>query len=992
MSIRDVVALSAKIQHKVSMCRVKFSSQFILSIFFFAISSYSATGLAQGRPGSVTVTGEASVEITDYFETDTYTLQYFIIDLQSGARTEVFMPGPANGPVNENFRTGNIISVHGSQRPNGRDIDFQDLELLEVYPDNIPIDRSADAEAPVATPVTREVLTLLVDFNDAVVYDYGTPGNTPNGATLQNVKDRMFNETKNVAHFYDTASLGTLTIPSAAPGISPAELPVYGPYQIDLYYLEGNPGSCSSSSYVSAALDMWEAATGQSRSSYKHHSLILPNYWDYDPQCTFGGQAQLGCGDSCWAVSMDPVSIMHGVIIHELGHNFDFNHARTDTNNDGSSDCEYCDSSDFMGGSRNWMKFNPPHFEFKGWHDPDSYELHTITPTSTLQEFQLIPVDEEDTEWPGLRALKTTRTASTNYYFSFRQETGHYDNVTSSYTTGVSLHWRDSTSYSYFYRMIAPGEVFVDVTNNLVVYAVGPTTIDNVGETDTTEAFTLRVCNTTCATLLPPVNLVARGTTPNSIELSWSDHTYNEDGFTVESSPDGSSWSTLATVAANATSYLHSGLSDGSTFYYRVRAYRVGETSDWSNTSSASTLPASGSFGFRIQTGDDDVEEFDSSGSMWLNSSFINLGLDSSNGAHDEGLRFQGVAVPQGANVNSAYIEYRAYDPGTGATSVTYRTEDVNDAAAFTSTTNNLTSRTFGAASVNWVLSDWSHLSYYQSPDLKTIIQPIVNKAGWSGGNSMVFVSQGVQTGSHKGLSYDGHIPSAPLLVIDYTWTPPATCSYSVTQPVGGETWTAGTTYSVNWNKSGANCAATALLHLHKGGAYDSTITASTSNDGSYSWTIPADQATGSDYRVFVVDSDDGTYFAQSSGNFTINAPVETCNVNMVSGVTEYFDASYEACEILVLGPDFIAGDGSNVSVNSGWEINFLPGFIVEQGATLNANVCGQSLCMISPSPMLYGCHSCVDQICDIDASCCGVEFDDACLDMVDTVCGLVCE
>jgi len=141
-----------------------------------------------------------------------------------------------------------------------------------------------------------------------------------------------------------------------------------------------------------------------------------------------------------------------------------------------------------------------------------------------------------------------------------------------------------------------------------------------------------------------------------------------------------------------------------------------------------------------------------------------------------------------------------------------------------------------------------------------------------------------------------------------------------------------------------------------------------------------------------VVDSDDGTYFAQSSGNFTINAPVETCNVNMVSGVTEYFDASYEACEILVLGPDFIAGDGSNVSVNSGWEINFLPGFIVEQGATLNANVCGQSLCMISPSPMLYGCHSCVDQICDIDASCCGVEFDDACLDMVDTVCGLVCE
>jgi hypothetical protein len=108
--------------------------------------------------------------------------------------------------------------------------------------------------------------------------------------------------------------------------------------------------------------------------------------------------------------------------------------------------------------------------------------------------------------------------------------------------------------------------------------------------------------------------------------------------------------------------------------------------------------------------------------------------------------------------------------------------------------------------------------------------------------------------------------------------------------------------------------------------------------------------------------------------------------------VTASPDATYEACEILVLGPDFIAADGSNISVSSGWEIDLMPGFIVEQGATLNANVCGQSLCMTSPDPMPYGCHSCVDQICDIDLTCCALEFDQACLDMVDTVCGLVCE
>jgi uncharacterized repeat protein (TIGR01451 family) len=116
------------------------------------------------------------------------------------------------------------------------------------------------------------------------------------------------------------------------------------------------------------------------------------------------------------------------------------------------------------------------------------------------------------------------------------------------------------------------------------------------------------------------------------------------------------------------------------------------------------------------------------------------------------------------------------------------------------------------------------------------------------------------------------------------------------------------------------------------------------------------------------------------------------CNFRMVSEKTVISEASYEACEILVLGPDFIAADGSTVSVSSGWEIDFMLGFLIEQGATLKATVCGQSLCVTSDSPMPYGCHSCVDQICDRDRFCCYDEFDQVCLDMVDTICGLVCE
>ena len=120
--------------------------------------------------------------------------------------------------------------------------------------------------------------------------------------------------------------------------------------------------------------------------------------------------------------------------------------------------------------------------------------------------------------------------------------------------------------------------------------------------------------------------------------------------------------------------------------------------------------------------------------------------------------------------------------------------------------------------------------------------------------------------------------------------------------------------------------------------------------------------------------------------------PVETCNINSVSGITDNTNSRYEACEILILGPDYVAGDGANISANSGLDIEFLSGFTVEPGATFNAGVCGQSLCETSTSPMPEGCHSCVDQICAADPTCCSLEFDQLCLDKVDTFCDLVCE
>lgn len=141
------------------------------------------------------------------------------------------------------------------------------------------------------------------------------------------------------------------------------------------------------------------------------------------------------------------------------------------------------------------------------------------------------------------------------------------------------------------------------------------------------------------------------------------------------------------------------------------------------------------------------------------------------------------------------------------------------------------------------------------------------------------------------------------------------------------------------------------------------------------------------------------TYAGGSATAFWSFTTEDSCNINVAPGQTVNSSALEEACELLIVGTDdFVVEDGASASLSSGVGIFLLPGLSIEQGATLDANVCGQSLCLTSPDPMPNGCHSCVTQICAADPFCCGDDpnlggnFDSFCLAAVDSVCNLVCE
>ena len=94
---------------------------------------------------------------------------------------------------------------------------------------------------------------------------------------------------------------------------------------------------------------------------------------------------------------------------------------------------------------------------------------------------------------------------------------------------------------------------------------------------------------------LAPTELTAAAASATSIRLTWADNSADETGFKIERSTNGSTWTQIAaTTAPNAGttgSYTATGLTAGTTYYFRVRSY-TGSPAFNSNYSNVATARA----------------------------------------------------------------------------------------------------------------------------------------------------------------------------------------------------------------------------------------------------------------------------------------------------------------------------------------------------------------------------------------------------------------
>ncbi|HEX3187659.1 MAG TPA: galactose oxidase-like domain-containing protein [Pyrinomonadaceae bacterium] len=86
-----------------------------------------------------------------------------------------------------------------------------------------------------------------------------------------------------------------------------------------------------------------------------------------------------------------------------------------------------------------------------------------------------------------------------------------------------------------------------------------------------------------------PSNLTVTTISATRIDLKWTDTSNNEAGFKIERSPDGITFTEIATVGENATAYSNTGLTCNTFYQYRVRSFNTGGNSAFSNSAKKKT-------------------------------------------------------------------------------------------------------------------------------------------------------------------------------------------------------------------------------------------------------------------------------------------------------------------------------------------------------------------------------------------------------------------
>jgi|SaaInlLV_10m_DNA_2_1039722.scaffolds.fasta_scaffold00542_4 hypothetical protein len=280
---------------------------------------------------------------------------------------------------------------------------------------------------------------------------------------------------------------------------------------------------------------------------------------------------------------------------------------------------------------------------------------------------------------------------------------------------------------------------------------------------------------------------------------------------------------------------------------------------------------------FQVSHNDDDGYKF---GGTWqVDHGFIGFGYGG--GSYTIGVRFQSVTIPNAATILTATITGTSED---NSGSNTLRTKvwgiDEDDTGIMTS---DPTGRTKTTASADWdVANPGSGGPTFTSPSLVSIVQEIVDRGGWSSGNSMGFIIDDDSSDTSGAvLEFQSHddIPGDSLYL---------TVTYSASSESSSISSSASSSESASLstsNSPSSSESSSASSSLSESSSESSSVSPSSSESASESSSVSASPSSPLDYGIKIakegfdyIDGDNNLIFnsvypllkIQSSGSGTL--------------------------------------------------------------------------------------------------------------------------
>lgn len=170
-----------------------------------------------------------------------------------------------------------------------------------------------------------------------------------------------------------------------------------------------------------------------------------------------------------------------------------------------------------------------------------------------------------------------------------------------------------------------------------------------------------------------------------------------------------------------------------------------------------------------ITAGTDDASEVEGKVNTNSNSHEMTKGIFT---VHT-GLRYQDLRIPRGAVITKAQIRFTSEALNTSDAKLSIKAESVGNSTTFKNEDNNISDRPTTNAEVVWdnnnnfPLSDESLLS----PDISSVIQEVVNRGDWCGGNNLNIIVEGlssVLSSAREASSFEEGNGRSPQLMLTY--------------------------------------------------------------------------------------------------------------------------------------------------------------------------------------------------------------------------------